>query len=428
MLLKTLSTVSFIALGALPALSKDLTPIQQLGKELFFDEHLSLNENQACAFCHDPGMGFSSPHGHFNEAGSVVEGSEAGLFGNRKPPTAAYASPAPVFHHTIEDGDYLFVGGAFLDGRATGHKLGNPAADQALGPFLNPVEMALPHAACVVQRACNPADPEQYEVTLTDIWGSGICDIDFPADLAEKCRVHSAEISIEDEELAEKIDAAFGRIGLSIGAFESSTEVERFSSKYDRYLAGEADFTDLEKQGLELFEDKALCAECHVTGPGPHGGPALFTDFTFDNLGVPRNPANPVYASADGPGFVDLGLGGFLRTDPLYAPIAASQDGKQKVPTLRNVDARLFEDAPKSYMHNGYFKTLEGVVKFYNKRDVWPRCESDLVTEADALAMKCWPAPEVEANVNKDELGDLKLTDEEEAALVAFMKTLTDQD
>ena len=106
--------------------------------------------------------------------------------------------------------------------------------------------------------------------------------------------------------------------------------------------------------------------------------------------------------------------------------------GKQKVPTLRNVGKGSCEAEPenpdcivKAYAHNGYFKTLEGIVHFYNTRDVKPVCPG-LYTEAEALAADCWPAPEVAENVNTDELGDLGLTAEEEAAIVAFLKTLSD--
>ena len=151
---------------------------------------------------------------------------------------------------------------------------------------------------------------------------------------------------------------------------------------------------------------------------------ALFTDYTFDNLGVPKNSDNPVYETD--PAFVDLGLGAFLESRPEYAAFADANMGKQKVPTLRNVDLRPGNGFTKAYTHNGYFKTLEGVVNFYNTRDVKPACPDPLTTEADALAQNCWPAPEVADNVNTDELGNLGLTAAEEAALVAFMKTLSD--
>jgi cytochrome c peroxidase len=76
----------------------------------------------------------------------------------------------------------------------------------------------------------------------------------------------------------------------------------------------------------------------------------------------------------------------------------------------------------KAYMHNGYFKSLKEVVHFYNTRDVLPRCKPADSSEK----VTCWPAPEDSTNLNKRQLGDLKLTDQEEDALVAFLKTLTD--
>lgn len=409
-----------------PVAAAELSPIEALGKSVFFDSDLSVNGNQSCSSCHDPDMGFSSPHGHFNKGGAVVQGSVEGRFGNRKPPTAAYASPGPVLHHTFEDGDILFVGGAFHDGRATGHVLGSVVADQAQGPFLNPLEMGLPHAACVVQKACT-AD---YAGELKAVWGAEICDIAFPPSLATDCADPDAKIVIEDEETAGKIDSAFGSVARSIAAFEGSSEVNRYASRFDKSLAGEATLSEQERAGLELFRDKALCAECHVLDRGPHGEPPLLTDFTFDNLGVPANPENPFYAEAafnpEGATWRDKGLAATLEKDPAYASYAPALLGAQKVPTLRNINKRVTPDTERAYMHNGYFKTLEGVVHFYNTRDVLPRCAGDL-PEAEALAQKCWPAGEFPETMNKDELGNLKLTEAEEADLVAFLKTLDDE-
>ena len=100
---------------------------------------------------------------------------------------------------------------------------------------------------------------------------------------------------------------------------------------------------------------------------------------------------------------------------------------------MRNVGKGSCEAEPenpgcivKAYAHNGYFKSLKGIVHFYNTRDVKPQCSDPFTTEADALAQGCWPVPEVADNVNMDELGDLGLTDEEEDAIVAFMMTLSD--
>ena len=60
-----------------------------------------------------------------------------------------------------------------------------------------------------------------------------------------------------------------------------------FSSKYDAYLARKVDLTEQEQRGLRLFQGKAHCDACHPSTPGPQGEPPLFTDFTYDNLGVP---------------------------------------------------------------------------------------------------------------------------------------------
>jgi len=127
------------------------------------------------------------------------------------------------------------------------------------------------------------------------------------------------------------------------------------------------------------------------------------------------------------PDWVDPGLGGYLNTLPeLWSELAEENWGKQKVPTLRNVAKAPFDGFVKAFGHNGYFKTLEGIVHFYNTRDVKEECDDEFTSEAMAIAMDCWPEAEVDDNVNDDELGDLKLTAAQEAAIVAFLKTLSD--
>jgi cytochrome c peroxidase len=194
-------------------------------------------------------------------------------------------------------------------------------------------------------------------------------------------------------------------VGYSIAAYEGSDEVNAFTSKYDYYLKGQVTLSEEELRGLELFNSKGMCNLCHPSdGPKP-----LFTDFTFDNLGTPKNPNNPFYETPGGSSFIDPGLGGFLATLPQWQDKAQDNWGKHKVPTLRNVDKRPSENNVKAYMHNGVFKSLKEVVHFYNTRDV-----------------ETWPAPEVSQNINVDELGNLGLTETEEDAIVAFMKTLSD--
>jgi cytochrome c peroxidase len=378
-----------------------LTPIEQLGKDIFFDPNLSFNANQACAACHSPEAGWTGPDAAINATGGVYEGSIPGRFGNRKPPSSAYATSSPVLHYVMERREALFIGGNFWDGRATGEKLGNPAADQAQGPFLNPLEQALSAPADVVSEVC----VSSYADLFQQVWGSDVCDPD-------------------------KVAAAFDNIARSIAAFEASPESNAFTSKYDYYLKGQARLTREERKGLILFKSKGRCANCHVLDRGPNGEPPLLTDFTYDNLGVPRNPENPFYTQTDfnplGDSWIDLGLGEFLASREDYQQFATANNGKQKVPTLRNVDKRPHEGFVKAYGHNGYFKSLKGIVHFYNTRDVKPVCADPFTTEADALAQNCWPAPEVPENVNTRELGNLHLTEDQEDAIVTFLKTLSD--
>jgi cytochrome c peroxidase len=228
------------------------------------------------------------------------------------------------------------------------------------------------------------------------------------------------------------VSAAYNCVGLAVAAYEGSSEVNQYSSKYDAFLAGLVDLTKQEKQGLNLFKSKGKCANCHVLDPGPNGEPPLFTDFTYDNLGVPRNPDNPFYSEPEfipqGFSWIDLGLGFFLASRVEYQQYAAANNGKQKVPTLRNVDKwdQTLGEQVKAYSHNGYFKSLWQIVHFYNTRDAKPACANAFTLVEDALTQGCWPVPEVPVNVNTKELGNLHLTSAQEDAIVAFMKTLSD--
>lgn len=395
-----------------------LTPEEQLGKSIFFDENLSIKLNQSCASCHAPEVGWTGPDSVINAQGSVYEGSIPGRFGARKPPSSAYATQSPIFHM---DKKGLFVGGNFWDGRATGEKLGNPAADQAQGPFLNPMEQALSDSACVVYRVCNPVIPGDYPISFQDVWGQGACDIDWPKNVENTCAKEGRTVNLSSEDRA-KSDMAYDSIALSIAAYEASPEVNAFTSKYDQTFKQirkqKVTLTDEEQLGYALFRGKGMCHRCHTS----NGQEALFTDYTFDNLGIPQNPENPAGVA---PEFVDPGLGGFLQSAGYDEAVYMMEWGKHKVPTLRNVDLRPSDGFVKDYGHNGYFKSLKGIVHFYNTRDVKPMCE-ELYTESEAMAADCWPVPEVIETVNKAELGNLGLTDEEENAIVAFLKALSD--
>ncbi len=364
-LLCTLILVFFIGLGI--AISQTLTPQEKLGKFLFLDINLSTPSGQSCAVCHGPSVGWTGPDEAINKAGAVYEGAVAGRFGNRKPPASAYAGDSPILYY---DGT-KWVGGMFWDGRATGWTLGDPLAEQAQGPFLNPLEQ-------------NNASPQ---VVIDKVLASSYKDL-----FLQVCTDPASY---------------YDCIGRAIAAYERSSDVSQFTSKYDAWLKGLAKFNGQEQLGLKLFHGKGKCANCHV--------PPLFTDFRYDNIGVPKNPLNPFYNepawNPDGEAWVDTGLGGFLQSAGYPEPIWGPEWGKFKVPTLRNVDLRPFKKFIKAYGHNGYFKSLEEIVHFYNTRDV---------------PDSGWPAPEVTVNINTTEMGDLGLNHGEELAIVAFLKALSD--
>ena len=388
----------------------ELTPAQELGEFIFDDEDLSINRNQSCASCHGEDWGATGPDSEINAAGAVYEGSIPGSFGDRKPPSSAYATLSPIL---AQDKRGLWVGGNFWDGRATGEKLGNPAADQAQGPFVNPVEQALPDRACVVYRVGMASYGDLYR----SVWGGNIDAINFPTDTDALCS-NGSTVPLSSEDNA-KVDREYDNIALAVAAYENSDDVNAFNSRFDLSKRGGSKLSKEEQRGRSLFQGKAGCAKCHTI----NGQQPLFTDFSYDNLGVPVNPENPAVV-AD-PNFRDPGLGGFLMRAGYPASVYEAEWGKVKVPTLRNVDARPTPGSVKAYGHNGYFKSLWSIVHFYNTRDVKPTC-ADSFTEMVALAANCWPAPEISENVNRDELGDLGLTREEEEAIVEFLKTLSD--
>lgn len=382
-----------------------LTPMEELGKKLFFDKNLSTPPGQDCAACHGPLVGMTGPLENNNAPGGVYEGAVRGRFGNRKPPAAAYAGDSPVLQHT-EDGQ--FIGGMFWDGRASGFLLGDPLAEQAMGPFLNPLEQNMPDKKTIILRV----KASDYAGSFESVWGVGSLDTD------------------------KDVDRAYEWIARSIAAYERSAEVNPFDSRFDDFWrkAGSANLNvetiseanmssfsamglnDNELRGLVLFNTKGLCAKCHVLA-SVAGKPPVFTDYSYDNLGIPRNPDNPFYKmppefNPDGERWIDPGLGGFLEESDPLRDHAATNFGKHKTPTLRNIDLRPKPGFQKTFMHNGYFKSLEDIVRFYNTRDL--------------LEAK-WPAPEIAVNLNTTEIGNLGLTSGEEAAIVAFMKTLSDR-
>lgn len=291
-----------------------LTPLEELGKFLYFDTNLSEPAGQACASCHLPSAGFADP----DQDLPVSEGVIPGLFGSRNSPSAAYAVFTPEFDPQKTEG------GQFWDGRAAN------LVEQAKGPFLNPVEMNNPDKATVVSKVAVSG----YASLFLQVFGPNAFD---------------------------DVELAYHNIAVAIAEYEGSTEVNPFTSKFDAYQAGLVELSPQEELGEKLFSGRGKCGHCHPAKAGG-GAPVVFTDFDYHNLGLPQNTEYPFNLQDPIP--VDFGLGA-ITGDP-------KDNGKFKTPHLRGIALT----AP--YMHNGLLKTLKEVVQFYNTRDIpgmWPAPE-----------------------------------------------------
>ena len=350
----------------------------KLGELIFKDESLSASGRMSCQTCHLP------EHAHSGLPTEAVApgGPNLELSGLRNSPSIRYAGLTPAFHF---ERDGTPMGGFFRDGRAVS------LADQARRPFLDALEMANPSVASVVEKLRSAA----YVAEFTRIFGADV--FDDPTRAFDSAALALARYQLEDPDF------------------------RPFDSKYDAFLSGKARLTDQELRGLALFNDplKGNCAACHPSARGSDGSPPLFTDFTYDNLGVPRNDAIPANADA---AYVDLGLCGPQRAD-----LGERRDlcGAFKVPSLRNVS----RTAP--YFHNGRFATLQEAVAFYVRRDTnpeeWYPVGTTGVQKFDDLPI------DLHANVNTTEapynrrLGDAPaLTPAEIEDVVAFLGTLDD--
>src|SRR3984893_3905981 len=314
--------------------------VQLLGKLFIYDKTLSPAENIGCATCHAPYAGFTGGTSIFNATTVAQAGGTAITnatppepnvrFGPRKPQSYAYAPFAPIFHYNTAVAD--FYGGNFWDMRATGVRLANPAAEQAQGPPVNPVEIGNPDSACVVWKASQGG----YASLVQLVGGAQSFAINWPSNLATVCATPGpppasdpfpVHLSAQDRGTS---NATYDHMTLAVASYESSAEVSPFSSKFDAWLAGNAQLSASEQRGYNLFNGKAKCNQCHLSGNAINStGLAaadvapLFTDFTSANIGVPANLALPYYCesmpdqygyTANPLGFTatDLGVGAML--------------------------------------------------------------------------------------------------------------------
>lgn len=447
-----LASVAATPLAAWSAGASALEPIEALGKNIFFDEKLSIPANkQGCASCHDPARGWILPDSRINATTVVAPGAKPHALGNIKPPSNAYASFSPPFRPG-NFGPFVlpWEGGNFWDGRAEGcgasssascpttpggaasetirlsdlpsglqaayGKYLGPTADQALNPFPNDVEQNIRE-----KNVCQQVKTAKYKDLYRQAYGG---DID--------CSPNPKNTPA--------YRTSFKRLAVALAAWQASSDVNSFSSKRDKALAADPDhkfplvgFTDQENLGHDLFygikstlnpgPKRALCNTCHIgvpqgqpTDPTGEGPKQLYTDNRFHNIGVPFNREIPGVAKG-----TKIGLKAHVETAPA---------GSFRTPTLRNVAKGVNGGFVKAYTHNGWFKSLASLVHFYNTRDALPkRCEQLGIvdaTEAEALQNNCWPASEFEGQA-VGVVGNLGLTDAEEAAVVAYIKTLADE-
>ena len=359
------------------AASAALSAEAALGEQIFHDPSLSASGRQSCASCHVAANGHSPDNALAAQFGGPIGDRQ----GTRKTPGIDYLASNRAFAF---DAEGTPVGGFFWDGRA------RTFAEQATQPFLNPVEMANGDKASVIAKLA--ATP--YSSEFRKLYGDAIFS---------------------------DIEGAYLRLSLAVQQYEREDfDFNAFNSKYDAFLRGSAKLTEQELRGLALYNApaKGNCAACHPSSRAADGSLPLFTDFSYDNLGVPRNPE--LLRNAD-PAYFDLGL--CQRAD-----LAGRADlcGAFKVPSLRNVALR------QAFFHNGRFKSLKEALTFYVQRDTapakwYPRAADGTVRKFDDL-----PAAYAR-NVNVSEapynrrpgeapaLGDAEIDD-----VIAFLKTLND--
>ena len=427
-----------------------LTPAQQLGKDIFFDYTLSNPVGYSCASCHNPYEGFTGSSMAVNLTAGPVPGVVAGRVGRRKPQTIPYTAYSP-YGPSYNAGLGVYLGGTFWDGRTP------DLAGQARMPFLDANEMANtssglypPHAGGYAPLVAQKVQSRSYTTLFKSVFGPHVFELSSQAQI-------------------------YQLITQAIAAYEASSEINSFTSKYDASPNGYPvrhvyTLTADEEAGRQLFFGQAQCFQCHSSATltpvlNVSGGRDTFTMYCYANVGVPKNPDNPYYYQASpasdpnganplGTNYVDYGLGAnpntapdgtvFYKTTP--GDIAAFR-GLFKAPTLRNADRRADPTFVKAYMHNGVFKNLQQVVHFYNKRNIAADTNGneqafDLGVGPPSGFTPLFAPPEVLDNVqnsqgvspanagtdvsNNGQVGNLGLTEQQEAQIVSFLQTLTD--
>jgi cytochrome c peroxidase len=350
-----------------------------LGEKIFNDTTLSASGRMACASCHVEAAG----HAQDNALAAQLGGPALDRQGRRTAPSIRYLAFAPAFRL---DSRGAPSGGLFWDGRA------GTLAEQAGQPFFNEAEMALPDRAALATRLA--AAP--YAAEFRALYGADVLD---------------------------RPDEALARATQALERYQrEDADFAPFTSKFDAVQRGQAQFSAAEQRGLALFNDagKGNCAFCHTSSAEPGQPGALFTNFSYHVLGVPRNPELAANADAS---FFDLGLCARAGGD-----LAARADlcGAFRTPSLRNVALR------RSLFHNGRFKTLHEALAFYVQRDTHPERFYPLAADGSVLVFDDLPV-HLRGNVDRRTVpydrsagGTPALDAAEIDDVLAFLRTLSD--
>lgn len=371
-------------LDAMPGVPAPFAPAPDraaLGRQVFFDKRLSAPGGTSCASCHDPRQGYAGNHG---STIGVALGSRPDLVGTRNVPSVLYAAYVPpiFFYQDDEASEPVPFGGLFDDGRV------DTLAEQVTHPLLDPLEMHNASADVIARKLREASYAEDFRRSF-------------------------------GPQVFATTSSALAALGAAMDAFLHSREMTPFSSRYDAWVQGKAQLSRQELLGLKLFKDpeRGNCINCHAfneTSTNP--ARSMFTDFGYDAIGVPRNPAIPVNRD---PRHLDEGL---CATAALRGwPEPGQWCGYFRTPSLRNVAAR------QRYMHNGVFDDLRDAVAFYATRAIEPQRWYHGGQLFDDVA------PGHRANINAATLPLNRragmppaLDDADIDAIVAFLQTLTD--
>jgi cytochrome c peroxidase len=450
-----------------------LSDVEQLGKFMIYDITLSDPPGYACETCHIAPTGFTGPVSVVNLATGTMPGVVPGRFSNRKPQSYVYATWSPL-GPIFNANKGVYIGGNFWDGRVT------DTFTQAMQPPINPVEMdniptngVFPptfggFSALLAQKLqSRPYTPLIMQTHGLDVFTNNtpqqIYDI-FCADVA------AYQATGEVNGFSSKWDASiYG------GIFNPPLYTLSASEERGRILYG---------VGPNPTNDPtfggAQCFQCHSSALLPNvtqavNGRDTFTMYCFANIGTPKNLGNPFYGMFGnqpggcttnpngcnplGANYIDFGLGANPNTSPegvMFNNPSTNGPflGLFKTASTRDSDMRPTPGFIKAYMHNGVHKSLLQVVHFYNTRNIAVNPTNPAQQVAFDLRVgpppgfnRIWAPPEVLANVQNvagltpaqaiamgttgvtaqnGQVGNLQLTPQQEADLVAFLSALSD--